>query len=277
MSKSFSSVVIKGGLYAAWIVAIGVVLFPIYWIVAGSFKHMVDLFAYPPVFLFRPTLRNFQEAFATAPFLKYFINSLVIASSSVGAVILLAVPAGYSLSRFRIRGGNQIAIGILLVRMIPSVNLIIPLYMLFQKTRLLDTCTSVILCHTLFNLPLGIWLLRGYFASISTELEEAALIDGCSRIGAFLRISLPLARAGIAVTGALCFIFSWNELLYAVIMTSRESVTLPVALASFVTFEGVLYGQIFAAAMIMILPMIILAFMIWKHFVAGISLGATVG
>lgn len=278
MNKKVFLSIKKGGLYSIWIILLLVAFFPIYYLITGAFKPEKLLFGYPPTFFrFYPTIANISTAFETSPLLKHFMNSLMISILSVGLVIFLSVLTAYALSRFRFRGANAITLLVIGIRWVPSMSLVIPLYMLFRRIGLLDTRISIILAHTLFNLPLAVLLLRSYFAGISVALEEAALMDGCSGIGAFFRISLPLVRPGIVATAVLCFIFSWNELLYALVLSNVKSVTLPVTLSSFITMEGILWGQLFGVASVMVFPVVIFAPIIWKSFISGLSLGGLKG
>ena len=257
--------------------ALLIMLFPIAWAVMASFKTRLDIFSIPPVWLFKPTLSHYIEIFATREVVKHILNSTIIATLSTALSVSIGGMAAYSLARFKSPGSNTLALTILFGRMIPPVIFVIPYFVIMQRFTLIDTHIAVIITHLSFNLSFVVWLMRSFFIGIPRELEEAALTDGCTQMGAFLRITLPLAAPGLATTAIFCFLYSWNEFLYAFILTQSRARTLPVLAASFVTPVGILWGQVFAITVVIMLPMLILGVLIRKHFVKGLTLGAVKG
>jgi multiple sugar transport system permease protein len=257
--------------------ALMVVVFPILWTVLTSFKERVAIFSIPPMWFFRPTIKNYIDAFSLKPIVRAMFNSAVIAV----ATTLISVAAGsmgaYALARFRFRGSRELPLIVLFGRMIPSISFVIPYFILIRRLGLLDSHLAVILAHIGFNLPFALLLLRSFFASIPRDLEQAAIIDGCSLWGGFWRIALPLAAPGLATTTIFCLLYSWNEFLFALILTSTRAQTLPIIAASFITPIGIEWGQIFSQVVITMTPMVVLGILIRNHFVKGLTMGAIKG
>jgi multiple sugar transport system permease protein len=259
------------------VLVIILIVFPVLWTVLTSFKERVAIFSMPPVWLFKPTVRNYVDAFTLKPVSRALINSSIIALLTT----LISVAAGsmgaYAAARFRFRGSREIPIIVLFGRMIPSITFVVPYFILIRRLGLLDTHLGVILSHIGFNLPFALLLLRSFFASIPRDLEQAAIIDGCTLWGGFWRIALPLAAPGIATTTIFCLLYSWNEFLFALILTSTKSQTLPIIAASFITPIGIEWGQIFSMVVITMAPMVVLGVLIRNHFVKGLTMGALKG
>ncbi len=262
---------------AVLVVALAVIVFPVLWTVLTSFKERVAIFSIPPVWFFKPTIKNYIDAFVLKPILRAIFNSAIIAVCTT----LISVAAGsmgaYAVARFRFRGSRELPLIILFGRMIPSITFVIPYFILIRRLGLLDTHLAVILSHVGFNLPFALLLMRSFFASIPRELEQAAIIDGCTLWGGFWRIALPLAAPGIATTTIFCLLYSWNEFLFALILTSTRSQTLPIIAASFITPIGIEWGQIFSQVVITMAPMVALGILIRNHFVKGLTMGAVKG
>jgi len=263
----FLSIVVMGAVSAA--------AFPIFWVFLSSIKHEVDVLTIPPRLFFKPTLKNYIQLLIKNPtFVRYFINSTIIAVSTTVISVTIGSLAGYAFARFRFLGGELLPLGILFVRMIPYITLMLPLFLLMKTFGLLDTHIAVIIAHTAFNLPLVVWLMRGFFIGIPPELEESAMIDGCSRFGAFLRIVLPLVKPGLTTATIFCILLSWNEFMSALILTSREAKTLPVAVSEYIRPMGILWTDLCAFAMLMLAPLIISSFHIQKYLASGLTMGA---
>jgi len=271
----------RGVAYATIAVALVVTLFPVYWIAANSFKLDIDIFAVPPEwFPFNPTLKHYDAAFVQRPFLLYALNSFIIAVASTLVSLVFGTLAGYALARFRYPGQwrYQISFWILSTRMMPPIVTIIPLYIAFNYLDMLNTKTAVAIAYTAFNLPFATWMMKSYFQDLPVELEEAAIVDGDTRWGAFLRIALPLARPGLAATAIFCLIVSWNEFLLALILTlTARSQTLPIGIAGRVTQYTTYWGEISAAGFMACIPIMVFAFIVQKHLVRGLSFGAVKG
>jgi multiple sugar transport system permease protein len=267
--------------YTGIAIALVITLFPVYWIASNSFKYDIDIFAVPPEwFPADPTLKHYRAAFIERPFLQYALNSLIIAVSTTVISVVLGTLAGYALARFHYPGRwrHQISFWILSTRMMPPIVTIIPLYLAFNYLNMLNTKPAVVIAYTAFNLPFATWMMKSYFQDLPVELEEAAMVDGDTRWGAFLRVALPLARPGLAATAIFCLITSWNEFLLALILTLTErSQTLPIGIAGRVTQYHTYWGEISAAGFFSCIPIMIFAFIVQKHLVRGLSFGAVKG
>jgi multiple sugar transport system permease protein len=264
-------------IYLAVLLAVVLSLFPILYLFITSFKPAELTFAIPPVWVFKPTLNNYVEIFVGGKFISYFINSLVIALATTAIALVLGVFAGYGFSRFRFRGLTALRLGALIPQMLPPITIIVPLYVLFNAMELVDTRWALIISYLTFIIPLAIWMMTGFFAEVPQELEESAMIDGCTRLGAMVRISLPIIAPGLAATAILGFIYAWNEFLYAVILTGRDARTLPVTITSFMTNKAILWGRIAASGSLVLLPVLIFALIAQRYLVRGLSRGAVKG
>lgn len=248
------------------------ILLPVLWTMRTSFGNR--RIAYEPAnLLFTPTLENYAKIFIDETFLKYFWNSLWIGLASTLFSLAVGSLAAYSIARFR-TGGQPFSLTVLGTQMLPPVALIIPFYLLAQRFGLLDNGWALAVIYLSFNLPFVVWILIGFFQGIPRELEEAALVDGHGRLGAFWRIVLPLSLPGMLAAGVFSFVLSWNEFLFALVLTGRDSKTLPVALAGLMSSQGDQLGAICAAAMTMIVPIVALTWVIQKYLVSGLTFGA---
>jgi len=263
--------------YLVVLVAIVLSLFPIAYLLITSFKPPEMTFALPPVWVFKPTLKNYYDVFAGGTFTKYFINSLVIAMGSTAVALMLGSFAGYGFARFQFRGGLWVRLSSLVPQMLPPITIIVPLYVLFNAMKLIDTRWALIISYMTFTIPLSIWMMTGFFADVPKELEESAMIDGCSRLGAFFRVSLPMVAPGLAATAILSFLYCWNEFLYAVILTGRDARTLPVTITTFMTNKAILWGRIAASGSLVLVPVLIFALLAQRYLVRGLSRGAIKG
>lgn len=267
--------------YGGVALALFVTLFPIYWIALNSFKLNIDIFAVPPVwFDFTPTLDNYRATYVERNFAGFAFNSLIIAIATTAISLAFGTMAGYALARFRYPGNAKfhIAFWILSTRMMPPIVTVIPLFIFFNYLDMLNTRAAVVVAYTAFNLPFATWMMKSYFQDLPIELEEAALVDGDTRWGAFLRVALPLARPGLAATAIFCVIISWNEFLLALVLTQTEqSQTLPIGIAGRVTQYTTHWGEISAAGFLAAIPIMIFAFIVQKHLVRGLSFGAVKG
>lgn len=267
--------------YALIAFAVVYTVFPILWLVVNSFKNRLDMFAMPPIWIVdNPTLYNYTQTFVEREFLTYMWNSLVVAGFTTVLSLAIGTIAGFALARFQYPANTKfhLSFWILSTRMMPPIVTIIPLYVFFGFFDLLNTRTALVIAYTGFNLPFVVWMMRSYFAEIPAELEESAMVDGDTRLGAFWRIILPLARPGLAATAIFCFILSWNELLFALIITeTTSSNTLPIGIAGRITQYKVEWGEISASGFAACVPIIIFAFVVQKHLVRGLSFGAVKG
>jgi multiple sugar transport system permease protein len=267
--------------YALLALAVLVTLAPVYWMVTMSLKSEVDQFAVPPRWaLFTPTLAHYRDAFLARSFGLYLVNSLVVSVSSTLCAMVLGTLAAYGLARFRWphRAGARLSLWILSTRMFPPIVTAVPLFLMMRDVGLLNTRLALVIVYTAFNLPFVVWMMRGFFAEIPRELEEAARVDGDSRMGALRRVVLPLVVPGLAATAIFCLIVSWNELLLALILTQTDAaMTLPVGIAGRVTQYEIKWGVMSAAGVVAMMPILIFALAVQRYLVRGLSLGAVKG
>lgn len=267
--------------YSAAALALIIALAPIYWLITISLKSELDQFAQPPLWVgFTPTLRHYADAFGRGAFLRYLLNSAIVATFSVLFALALGVPAAYGLARLRWPDGwsRGISFWILSTRMLPPIVTIVPLFLLLRQVHLLNSLVGLVLIYTAFNLPFVVWMMRGFFDEVPRELEEAAMLDGESRAGALVHIVLPLVRPGLAATAVFCLIVAWNEFLFALILSQTESATtLPVGIASRVTQYEIQWGAMSAGGVVAMLPVLIFAGAAQRYLVRGLSLGAVKG
>jgi len=261
-------------IYFLVILAVILSLAPLVYLFITSFKEPNLTFNLPPVWIFTPTLQNYREVLAGGQFEKYFVNSLVVALSTTAIALFLGGLAAYGFSRFRFRGAFWLRMSALIPQMLPPITIIVPLYVLFNGLKLLDTRWALIISYLTFTIPLALWMMIGFFDDVPIELEEAAMIDGCTRLGALIRVSLPLVAPGLAATAILAFLYCWNEFLYAVILTGREARTLPVTITSFMTNKAILWGRIAASGSMVLVPVLVFALLAQRYLVRGLSRGA---
>jgi len=254
--------------------ALAFFIFPIFWLFTTSFKNDVDVFSLPPkLFVFTPTLKNFIHVFYETNIPVLAVNSLIAALSNVVLSLFIGTMAAYGISRFK-AGGANLLFWFLSLRMLPPIVVSIPLFLIAAKLRLIDTKIILPIMYLLLNVPFVIWMMKSFIDDIPLEIEESALIDGCSYFGTLWRIVLPMIAPGLVATGVLCFIFAWNEFLIAMIFTRVNATTLPVGLSGFITVEQVFWGYLSAAATVAAVPPIVLAWIFQRYMVRGLTLGA---
>ena len=271
MNRKFASSVIFYLVVASMAL---VVLFPFLWMLSSSFKTQVDIIAWPPKIFFTPTLQNYRKVFEEQDFLKYFLNSTIVGTASVGLSLVLGLPAAYSIARFTQR---KLAVFILLARLMPGISFLMPWYIVFSRLDLMDSYTALILSHTLIALPIVIWIMSTYFATIPPEMEESAMVDGATRQYAFWKIILPLSGPGIITATTLSFIFSWNNFMFSQVLSMEKTKTLPIAVYNFLSYAEVDWGGVMAAAVAIMAPAIILTMIFQKYVVKGLTMGAVKG
>ena len=267
--------------YVVLVLAVLAAWAPVYWMFTISLKSEVDQFASPPPwFSFQPTFEHYYDAFVSRSFGQYLITSAIVAVISTLCALVLGTLAAYVLARFRLPYDldRRLSLWILSTRMFPAIVTAVPLFLMMRDLRLLNTKASLIIVYTAFNLPFVVWMMRGFFDEVPRDLEEAALVDGDSRLGALVRIVLPLVTPGLAATAVFCLIVSWNEFLFALVLTQTDaSMTLPVGIAGRVTQYEIKWGVMSAAGAVAIVPILVFAMAMQKYLVRGLSMGAVKG
>ncbi|ESY14145.1 transporter [Mesorhizobium sp. LNJC395A00] len=259
------------------LVAVVVALTPYVWMVLASFKNRVDLLSSVPKWIFSPTLANYPAVFIDKEYWPLAINSVLISVSSTVLCIVIGAPAAYGFARSNFPGKEDLFFFFLTTRMAPPISIAVPLFLFFTSLGLIDTIYAVVIAHTSFNLSLVVWMMRGFFAEIPREIDEAAMMDGRSRLGAFFFVVAPLAAPGMGATAVLCFILSWNEFLYAFILVAFDGRPLTVGIPGLVTPHGTLWGQVAAVAIVATLPIVLFTFLVQKQLVRGLTFGAVKG
>lgn len=225
-------------------------------------------------FVFQFTLDNFYHAFSTRNFGRYIGNSFIVAGGTTLVTLVLGTLAAYGLARYRFGARDHLAFWILSIRMMPPIAAAIPIFIVFRQVGMLNTYAGLILVHLLITLPLAVWMLRGFFEEVPLDIEDSARVDGCSPFGVFWRITLPLSAHGLAAAALLSFVFSWNEFLFALLLTGPETRTLPVAITGFIRETGILWGQMGAAGAVMLLPTALITLFMQRYLVRGLTMGA---
>ena len=255
------------------LVATFFMLVPILWIFMAAFKNHIDVFQLK--LFFKPTLENFVAVFELPYDLgNKLLNSTIVAFVTVVFAIPIATMAAYSFSRFRLKGETAMLVTILATQFVPAVVIILPFFVMFRNIGLLDTRLGLILVNLAIVMPFAIWMIKGFIDGIPLDTEEAAMVDGSSRLQVIRNIVLPMAAPGLLTAGIFCFIIAWNEFLFALILTNKYAVTLPIGLALFKAEEGDLWNLLSAAGIIIMVPMFVLALIIRKYFVQGMTMGA---
>lgn len=254
-----------------------VAMFPLYWLLSTSMKSKTDAFAIPFKWVFIPELTNYAEILGSPEFQKCYLNSLIVAVFTTVISLIFGLPAGYALSRNTGRFGRAMGTGIILARMVPPMALIIPFFVVFNTIGLTDNYVTLIFMYLTTVLPFVVWLMMGFFKGVPIDVEDAALIDGCSRVKAFLKVCLPVVKPGIATSAMFAFMMAWNEYFYAVIMTGNKTKMLTIYIQSFVNSSGTNWGRLCAAAVLVIAPILVFTITCQKSFVRGLMGGAVKG
>lgn len=267
------------GLALRYVAAVAVTLlflFPVYWLFMISFKTPEEIFASPPVWWPESLqLANYAVLFKDGDVVTIW-NSVVIASVSTAAAMIIGTMCAYSIARFR-TGGNFFTDWLLSNRMVPPIVIVFPVFLLYVKVGLVDSYLGLILLYTAFNLPYVVWMMRGYIQDISLELEESALVDGCTRWQVFLRVVLPMARSGFFATAVFTFVFAWNEFIFALVLTRAEVTTFPVQVTHYFGGQSNFWAKIAAMSALGTIPIFIAVTLLQRYLVRGISLGAVKG
>jgi multiple sugar transport system permease protein/raffinose/stachyose/melibiose transport system permease protein len=272
----------RGGTVTVYVLAVifGLVaIFPFAWMLLSSIKTLPELYTVPPVWLPKaPTLQNYVKVLFSSNIPRYFLNSTIISIGSTGLALLLAILAAYGFARFRFPGRRFFQASILVGQLLPTATIIVPLYIVLGYLHLINTYLGLILVYLILTLPLSVWMLVGYFRAIPFELDEAAIIDGASRLTVLFRILLPLSLPGIVAVVVYAFVTTWNEFIFALCFATDSSVkTLPIGLAEFSSEFNTDWGAVMAASVVMTLPIAALFLAMQRLFVGGLTSGATKG
>ncbi len=283
MSRSHRARLSRAGLRGImlWLAAgllLAVWVFPVLWGLLTSFKTERDVLAYPPTFLFEPTLDNYREViFGGSSILPNLWSSFVVSTAATLLTMLFAVPAAYALARLRYPAKRASGFYVLATQMLPPVGLIIPYYLVLQGIGWLDTYSGLTAIYLTFSLPFAIWLMVSYFEDIPLEMEEAALLDRAGRLRTLWYVILPQVRGGIAVTTIFVFLNAWNEFLFAVVLSGNTVRPVTIAMFNFVSVEQTLWAKLAAGAMLAMAPVIVLGLAAQRHIVKGLTVGAVKG
>jgi len=268
----------SGTLLLVWV---SIVIFPYLWMLLSSFKTGREMFAIPPtLFPQRPTLANYQDLFRRTAsqgvsLWRFFANSFGIAAITALLSTFVGSLASYSLSRLRIRGGRYILVGLLVTQLFPPISIVIPVFVLASRLRLLDTWAILVLVYGAYRITFAAWMMSGYYQQVPEELEDAALIDGCGALGTLVRIIFPSVTPALVSVALLSFIFSWNEFMFALILTFTPAAkTLPILAASTMTSESMLWGKLTSLGTLIAIPSILMTLLAQKYVVKGLTAGA---
>ena len=260
--------------FLALLLVLVVCVFPFYWMVTASFKQQPDILSSTPQFFFEPTLQNYVDAFGKFDIIKSLKNSLFVALVTVVLSLVLGTPAAYAIARFEFKGKRDIWFWFISNRMLSPIVVALPFFLIARNLKLLDTPWALILIYLTFNVPIVVWICADQFRNIPKELDEAATLEGYSSFAIFWKIGLPLAMPALAVSAIFSFIFSWNELLYALILTRSEAKTAPVVATSFMSGYELPWGQIMATGTLVALPVIVFSMIVSRQLVRGLTAGA---
>jgi multiple sugar transport system permease protein len=249
-------------------------LFPFFWMILASFKTQAQIMSTENLLIFKPTLKNYLSVFKEYNFTKFIVNSFIVAFLSTLFGLILGLPAAYAIAKYKQHG---LGLLILIARIIPGISFMIPWFIIFSKIGLVDSYTSLILGHMLVGLPFIIWVMISFYESLPGELEEAARVDGCTIQSAFVRIMLPLSTPGVITASILSFIFSWNNFMFSLVLSGDKTKTLPIAVFNFLSYSEINWGGLMAAAVIITMPILIIALVLQRYIIKGVTVGAVKG
>jgi len=264
-------------LYIAIVIILLAFLIPLFWMVLVSLKTRAQLYQYPPRVIFKPTLENYMHAFQAVPLARSLLNSVIISTSAATLSLLFGVWGAYVLSRLRFKGRFVLTQLILGSQILPPVALLVPMFLLFFRLRLVGTYQAQILANTSFALPFAIFMLMQFIQDIPEDLENAAMVDGCTRFGALIRVVAPLVAPGMAGTWILSLIFSWNNFVVALALGNRDTNPLPMTMVSFETDRGIDFAAASAAGLITVIPVFVLILFTQRFIIRGLTKGAVMG
>ena len=250
------------------------VIFPFLWMVLSSFKMQSQMLNLKYLFKFDATSKNYRDLFSNYNFFRPILNSFIIALISTGLSLVLALPASYRIARF---GMKKTSLLLLVVRMIPAITFLVPWFVIFTFIGIVDTHFGLILAHMVVALPFIIWIMVPFFESLPKELEESAAVDGSTRFNSFLKIILPISGPGIVTSAILSFVFSWNNFMFGIILSGRNTKTLPVAIYGFISYTDINWGGLMAGSVVVTIPVIVISLFLQKYIIKGLTAGAVKG
>lgn len=260
--------------YGGLVPVLVIFVFPYAWMVFNSFRAAADILAYPPVLSTQLTLENYRAVFRETAFLRYAMNSVIVAAGAVLLGLVLGLPAAYGIAR---SGREGLGVWILVWRMFPGISFLVPWFLAYRALGLLDTYVGLVAAHLVITVPLITWVLLSFFEDVPVEIEEAARIDGCSPLMVFLLVALPLVRSGVLSASMLALVFTWNHFLFPLILAGDRTRTLPVVVYNFMTFEELKLGGVFASAVLVVLPIVVIVLAGQRYFVSGLLAGGLKG
>lgn len=257
-----------------WIV---ISLFPAYWMIESSFKNDTEIYQMPPIWWVTPDLTSYRNAFANTDLVNFIKNSLTVALTTTGLSVLLGVPAAWALSKFRYPGGNLWFYVVIATRLVPPIALLTPFFEGFIKVNLIDNVWALVIPYLFFNMPLAIWIVKNHFDGVPREITDAARVDGATYGQMFFRVALPMNVPGVVLAAILVFLFSWNEFMFALVLTQDIATTLPVGITSFFADGFVIWNQLSAAVVISLIPAIVFVILFQRYIIRGVAEGAVKG
>ncbi len=260
--------------YLLILIVVAILICPFLWMVLSSFKTQIDITTSNNILQFNPTLENYQNVFGQYNFLQYMANSLIVAVAATLFSLILGLPAAYAIARYHV---NWLGISLLTARIVPGITFLIPWYIIFSRIGLIGSYWALILSHMLVGLPFIAWIMIPFFERLPIDLEEAAQIDGATVLESFLRIVLPLSAPGMVTAAIMSFIFSWNNFMFSLVLAGDNTKTLPIAIFNFISYSSVDWGGLMAAAVIITLPMLLIALFVQRYVIAGLTAGAVKG
>ena len=246
--------------------------FPFIWMTLASFQRQIDIIS--PELAFTPTMRNYENIVAQYDFLKFMLNSFVVAIFSTALSLLLGLPAAYAIARF---GYDWLGIVLLAARIVPGITFLVPWFILFSRIGLNGSYTALILSYMLVSMPFTVWVMVPFFEGLPREIEESALIDGASILVSFLRIVVPLSVPAILTATIMSFIFSWNNFMFSLVLAGDDTRTLPVAIFNFISYASIDWGGLMAASVVITVPVLVVTIFMQRYIVSGLTAGATKG
>jgi len=264
-------------IYLVLVVSAAITIFPFLWVVLSSLKNRVDVFAIPPKWIFTPTINNYLTVLQNSDYVSYLINSLIISTCAVLISLVFGSCMAYAFSRFHFAGKEQLTFFVITTRMAPPIGFVLSFFILLRSLSLLDNRLGLVIVYIPLNMAFVVWMMKGFFDEIPSTLDDSAMVDGYTRIGAFIKVILPLCKPGLVATAIFSYIITWNEFLYAFILTRSASRTLPTLIPQFMGVVELKWETMCAAAILTVLPVIIFGLLIQKHLVRGLTMGAVKG